>query len=123
MLLDSVTMIGSITVMPSFALILLIIPDFIIHRAFESGRFQLFRKWRRFWSFGVGIDVLVVARSLSRWILSFPLVGSRRGIFREHYDDVLLNGVDGTRECVSVFAHNTVVFNKDLVHEVLTDRD
>jgi len=121
--LDSTTMIGRMTAMPSFALILLSIPDVILHIAFGSGRFKPFCKWKRFWSFGVGIAVLVVARSLSQWILFFHLLGSRRSSICEYYDNVLLNGVGGARECVPMFAHNTVVFNQCLAHEGLIDRD
>jgi len=121
--LDPEAMIGSIAVMPDLSFKLLGISDFVLHRAFGSRGLEPFRKWRKFWGLEFDIDVLVVARGLCRKILLFPLHGIRGGSFRNHDDDVFLNGVGGSGKHVAVLPQNTVVFYKCFIHEGLTDRD
>jgi len=121
--LDPAAMIGGIVVMPGFSFKLPGIPDFVIHRAFGSRGFEPFCEWRKFCGLGVDIAVLVVARGLCQKILLFPLLGLRGGSFREHNDDVFLNGVSGSGKHVAVLPQNTVLFYKFFIHDSLKDRD
>ena len=121
--LDHAMMIGGIALIPGLSFKLRGIPDFVLHRAFESTGFEPFYKWRKFWGLGDDIPVLVVARGLCRKILLFPLLGLRGGIFHEYDNDVFLNGVGGSGKHVAVLPQNTVVSYKCFIHEDLTDHD